>query len=269
PDSTKPHDRTLRVNTFMQSWKPYKYKLPRFMRNLTDAAERWGLRLEGIAFGREILRGMIMWYHSEASPQMRRLAAFSNATKCLKERHKAMTVGDFESIASKRSEPTHQEGKPNCQCDTCEAQRQQVGCKSPDACYARAEQFLNTLPTKWDPRGEHPEDYEKHLEPRKDDEWTYFDRRVTVSGHVSNAFRIFTTGNVCNDRWQPLTEDEEWITAEAATDGSCMYNGERNARAGAGVKLRTFAIEEEKSIRLPPYIEQSNQSGEMVAAKAA
>ncbi|KAI5890247.1 uncharacterized protein SCHCODRAFT_02467033, partial [Schizophyllum commune H4-8] len=269
PRATIPKDSALRVNPFMQTWKPYKHKLPRFMRNLTEAAEKWGLRLEGLAFSRDILRAMVMWYHCEASPRIRRLAVQSNATSCLKNKHRVMTVGDFERIAVKRSEPTHRLGDNGCLCEACTEMRRDVECLGPDDCYRRAEAFLDTLPPKWDPRGEHPEDYEEMLAPRKETGWTYFDRRVTTRGHVSDAFRIFTRGSVCNERLSvPTVFGERMTEVEAATDGSCINNGARDARAGAGVSFSSDTLED-LSLRLPVALEQSNQTGEMLAAKAA
>ncbi|KAH9907668.1 RNase H-domain-containing protein [Fomitopsis serialis] len=53
-----------------------------------------------------------------------------------------------------------------------------------------------------------------------------------------------------------------------ATDGSCYDNGSANARAGAG----GYAGEENEdnfSLRLPPEIPQSNQTGELVAVSEA
>ncbi|KAL1740805.1 ribonuclease H-like domain-containing protein [Schizophyllum fasciatum] len=268
PEATIPWDKELRINQFTQTWRPYKHRLPKFMRALTEAAEKWGLRPEGLAFSRQILCEMTMWYHCEADPSIRRLASHSNASKCLRLNHKLRTVGDFEALAAKRSEPTHRWGRNACACDACEEQRLERLCDTPDACYAKAEQFLDTLPPKWDPRGEHPEDYEDLLAPPEDRDWTYFDWRVTTYGSVSAIFRIFTEGVTCNARLTIPTEVGTERAVRAATDGSCLNNGERNARAGAGVCFETLGLDD-ISVRLPLNLEQSNQSGEMTAAKLA
>ncbi|RDX47934.1 ribonuclease H-like protein, partial [Lentinus brumalis] len=53
-----------------------------------------------------------------------------------------------------------------------------------------------------------------------------------------------------------------------ATDGSCARNGERNARAGAGIFFgENHALN--TSVRIPTCLEQSNQTGEAVAALIA
>ncbi|KAI5823619.1 hypothetical protein K523DRAFT_403630 [Schizophyllum commune Tattone D] len=129
----------------MQTWKPYKHKLLRFMRNLMEAAEKWGLGLEGLAFSRDILCVMVMWYHHKASLRIWRLAVQSNATSCLKNRHRLMTVGNFERMAVKRSEPTYRLGNNGCLCKACTEMRQDAECLGPDDCYRRAEAFLDTL----------------------------------------------------------------------------------------------------------------------------
>ncbi|KAJ7269120.1 hypothetical protein C8J57DRAFT_976937, partial [Mycena rebaudengoi] len=71
------------------------------------------------------------------------------------------------------------------------------GCMTPHSCFSKAKELLDTLPPKWDPRMQQPEDYEA---PPEDDEngWTTFDRRITTTGSIKEAFRIFTEGEVCN-----------------------------------------------------------------------
>ncbi|TFK92560.1 ribonuclease H-like protein [Polyporus arcularius HHB13444] len=53
-----------------------------------------------------------------------------------------------------------------------------------------------------------------------------------------------------------------------ATDGSCLYNGERRARAGAGVYVEGRQ-DLCRSFRLPEELEQSNQTGEITATLLA
>ncbi|KAL1661999.1 hypothetical protein GGF50DRAFT_35622, partial [Schizophyllum commune] len=276
PNNTIPQERDLRVSPFLQTCKNLerevqnKRKMPSFVRALLKTAKEQGVRLEGLAFSREILRKMPMWYHTYADRrQMNTLASKSKATECLKDGHKLRTVGDFEEMAAHRSEPEHRQRRRACACETCERYRNEDKCDFPDACFERAEQFLNTLPGKWDPRGEHPEDYEPQRDTRRRRrEQTHFDRAVTTRGELANAFRIFTEGTTCNRRLDMTMDDDGGEPEIVATDGSCINNGWANAQAGAGA----FFGENDprnQSVRLPKTVEQSNQAGEAIGTLLA
>ncbi|KAI0764253.1 hypothetical protein BD413DRAFT_440211, partial [Trametes elegans] len=270
-----PADAALRVNTFLQNWRPSCNHLPHELKGILKVAKKYGLRLEGRAFSRQILRSMPMWDHGVADrAKVRRLGSQSRATVCLRNVHKLMTVGDFEHFAAERGDPSHCRS-PRCTCDRCTSLRLENGCVDPDACLRRAEEFLDTLPQKWDPRGEHPEDHESALTTRAEELYEHvegrvevFDRRITTHGTIGDAFRLFTgPDDTCNrlpDIDTVLTEELTTV----ATDGSCLNNGERNAQAGAGV-YHGPNHPGNKSIRLPCELEQSNQSGEIVAALLA
>ncbi|KAH9890115.1 hypothetical protein C8Q73DRAFT_619887, partial [Cubamyces lactineus] len=267
-----PTAKALRINTFLQHWRPSRNRLPHELKSILKVAKKYGLRLEGRAFSRQILRSMPMWDHAEADKaKVRRLGSQSRATACLKNTHKLITVGDFERFAAERDDPDHNRN-PQCACDRCISLKLEDGCVEPDACYRRADEFLNTLPQKWDPRGEHPEDHESALTKGAEELYKHaegrceiFNRCVTTHGTIGDAFRLFTgPGDVCNN----LPEMNTVLTGElttVATDGSCLNNGERNARAGAGV-YHSPNHPKNLSVRLPISLEQSNQSGEIIAA---
>ncbi|KAL1740923.1 hypothetical protein HDZ31DRAFT_46498 [Schizophyllum fasciatum] len=275
PVAEIPKDESLRMNTFLQTWSPYKppKMVPGFIRALTSCAKKYRLRLECLAPCRDMIRAMPMWYHRFADARVRTLAAFSNASKCLRDKHKVRRVGDFEHLAAQRTAPDHELDNAECVCDACTYERETHGCEHPDDCYARAEAFLDTLPSKWDPRGEHAEDYEAENKPALDENlqgnWETFDWKITAHGHLGEAFRVFTSGEVQNERVHLDVTEGRGQPQLAATDGSCLHNGERNAQAGAGVYLEGLREEDQYSIRLPTNVEQSNQAGEMLAVMAA
>ncbi len=95
-----------------------------------------------------------------------------------------------------------------------------------------------------------------------------FDRRVTTRGGIGDAFRVFTTGEVCNELPNMSITTTHLQTEIVATDGSCIRNGQADAQAGAGV---FFGPDHPKnlSVRLPPSLLQSNQTGEAVATLLA
>ncbi|KAL1684244.1 hypothetical protein EV122DRAFT_200122, partial [Schizophyllum commune] len=273
PKATIPKDVSLRMNPFLQTWDPYQEKgklIPPYIHSIITAAKEYGLRLECLAPSRAIIRDMPMWYHTYADPKIRTMASQSNASLCLRENHKARTVRDFEEIAARRTAPDHDRARRTCECEECAHLRLNIGCDDPDACYTRANEFLNTLPQKWDPRGEHPEDYENENSAPEEHGWTAFDRGVVTHGTISDAFRIFTSGEVDNDRIEASMDPKDSPPQRVATDGSCTNNGERDARAGAGVYLEGLDEEEGQwSIRLPSTLQQSNQAGEMLAVLVA
>ncbi|TRM62020.1 hypothetical protein BD626DRAFT_404894, partial [Schizophyllum amplum] len=284
PKAEVPQAKELRINPFLQTWQPYKRAhapkvagtngkakaIPPFLHKLIDCAERFGLRLECLAPSRSIIRNMPMWYHIHANQRMRSLAAYSKATRCLRDQHRLRTVGDFEETAARRGDPRHEFDLSSCECSECEHVRTSFGCENPDACFERAEKFLDTLPGKWDPRGEHPEDHRALNEAPEVEEWTAFDRDVVTTGHIGNTFRIFTDGPLENERLYLPLNDAAQAPQLAATDGSCLNNGERDAQAGAGVYLEgKEGANGEYGIHLPPCLEQSNQTGEMLAIMVA
>ncbi|KAF5366405.1 hypothetical protein D9758_009730 [Tetrapyrgos nigripes] len=147
----------------------------------------------------------------------------------------------------------------------------------------RVKELLDTLPGKWDPRKEQPEDYEPRNPPASDDkDIIMFDTRVTTNGSITDTFWVFIEGITCNET--PDTKQHDGLAINpvtVATDGSCLENGRLDAKAGAGVffgendhrnsSLRLpnhlYRIEADRIMQTP--LEQSNQTGEVVAIKFA
>lgn len=98
--------KSLRVNMFLQSWKPMTTAIPTRLKETFKTTKKYGLRREGIAFSRDILRDMPIWQHGEADPKLHRLN-HSIASKCLHDNHKVLTVGDTEYIANLASDAGH------------------------------------------------------------------------------------------------------------------------------------------------------------------
>ncbi|KAH9853636.1 hypothetical protein C2E23DRAFT_713248, partial [Lenzites betulinus] len=273
PKDCKVKDISHRVNPFLQHWKPSKRALPPELRSMITAATRYGLRPEGLAFARITLRRMPMWDHCETDATViHRLAARSAVTTCLRHKHRLLTVGDFETFAANLNDPTHHPVQ-NCVCATCERLITEGRCAYPHRCLTRAKAFLDALPPKWDPRREHPEDYEDaQTHDRLTEgvtEGQLFDRTVTTHGGVGNIFRLFTDPHpTCNSILDMRLQGDGLSELTLATDGSCLNNGERSARAGSGVFVGD-GDPRNKSIRLPSTLNQSNQTGEAVATYIA
>ncbi|KAF5343921.1 hypothetical protein D9758_012103 [Tetrapyrgos nigripes] len=273
---------TIKQNCFLQSWltssSARSTQVPE-LRRMISVGQKYGLRIEGLAFTRSILRAMPIWHHIQADPRIRRLTN-SQASRCLMEKHKVLTVGQAEDIAapvvSITDQSTPHQRNDRCQCRDCQELRQRDSCTHPHQCMLRAEELLDTLPQKWDPRAEQPEDYEKEPdEDVREENTEVFDYRISTNGDLSDIFRIFTddadtSNEVLIRKIAPGNEESEKIVA---TDGSCTNNGQEDARAGAGV-FYGHGDPTNQSIRLPKRAEnvkiiQSNQAAELVAAMKA
>ncbi|KAF5344335.1 hypothetical protein D9758_013247 [Tetrapyrgos nigripes] len=279
-------DQRIKVNPLLQTWKTsppkhLKTAAATDLHKLITSVKEFGIRQEGIAFSRLAMREMPIWYHRHAEKKIRQLN-HSAASECLRSNHKMITVGQAEELAARLHDQNHHPDNL-CLCPQCIYISSRFNCIHPHACMLRAKDLLDTLPQKWDPRHIQPEDHEPDKAPETESkDTTIFDPRVTVIGSLSDTFRIFTEGDVCNDL-PDLTPNQELTiqTTTVATDGSCTDNGRKNARAGAGV---FFGENDDRnqSIRLPGHLykktgahiiqlplEQSNQTGEVVAVKVA
>ncbi len=273
PKDCKPRLAELRHNPFLQKWKPKLRGLPDELKCMLSVAKKYGVRLEGLAFSRTILSAMPMWDHIYADKiKLGRLSVPSKLLTCLQQAHKARTVADFMRLAEILGGNSHRP-RLSCGCEGCTRLRTTEGCLNPHLCCLRARAMLDTLPSKWDPRRRQPEDYEdRQMDELRanlpSSELIPFDRTITTHGDLGHAFRIFTDGESASNCETPMVLDEASAVITVATDGSCINNGEKNAQAGAGI----FVAEGHRlneSFRLPEGVEQTNQTGEVVATLLA
>lgn len=110
--------------------------------------------------------------------------------------------------------------------------------------------LLEKLPPKWNPLARQPEDFEEapnapeNEDPTEPERTIPFNPRITEKGDLKDAIRIFTSGKSCKTTQEQPTE---WVGSENGhdeilpeskdvyTDGGCMHNGDKNAKAGVGV----------------------------------
>ncbi|KAJ3978667.1 hypothetical protein F5890DRAFT_1393221, partial [Lentinula detonsa] len=232
PNSERKVDPAVRVNIFLQSWQTYQNKnqIPR-LKTLTDTAKKYGLRIEGIAFSRVILRNMPIWYHREADPLIRSMNS-TKASVCLRTKHKIRTVGETVDLTTKIQDEAHTQSSV-CECTGCNEIRAKWKCEHPHGCANQAKKLLDTLPPKWDPRSELPEDYQGEYKTSREENRNNikpFDKRITTAGSISDIFRIFTDPDTKTTNQLPNLKEPAEILEDvvAATDGSCENNGEEN-----------------------------------------
>ncbi|THU93739.1 hypothetical protein K435DRAFT_669691, partial [Dendrothele bispora CBS 962.96] len=158
--------------------------------------------------------------------------------KCLRSKHKLQTVGEAEGLAAPLIEMNGKQSshRPNnqCNCRDCTEIREVTNCEHPHFCMVRSQELLDTLPPKWDPHVEQPEDYEGNFDniPR------LRGYRLTTTGGLSEFFQVFTDRNhtPSNDTYiRRIKMNNNINLSTVATDGSCINNGQDTASTGAGI----------------------------------
>ncbi|KAJ3824667.1 hypothetical protein F5880DRAFT_1479747, partial [Lentinula raphanica] len=260
-------DEWSRINIFLQSWKTAKKDLPKDIRDMLKVAKKNNLRLEGIAFSRDIVRSMPIWLHTKVENV--RKTHNSKECRCLREKHKVSTVGDAEQLAKVTRFQNHKR-RSNCRCGECKKAREEHGCTAPFKCMTKAMDLIRALPPKWNPLSKLPEDFEPEELPKTDDKNSeFFDWRISTKGTLADAFRIFTEGaevhEIPTTQWDPNPDSPE---IEVYTDGSCQNTTEEGPQAGAGIHFPDENIPD-RSIKIPSSLKQTNQTGEIIGIKEA
>ncbi|KAH8071050.1 hypothetical protein BXZ70DRAFT_862950, partial [Cristinia sonorae] len=212
----------------------------------------------------EVLRAWPIWYHKQAKPQIRAMNHYADS-KCLREKHKMRTAGEAENLARGLTGRDHR-NSDECECEICMEMEAKYHCERPHSCMTRAKKLLDTLPGKWDPRLAVSNPDEGNEDEQEDErQIPQFKPNIITATQLTDVFRIFTQGRVFNSLGEiPKQRQNEAGRITIATDGSCADNGDDDARAGAGGYIsvndpRNFAI------KIPDSLEQSNQTGELIA----
>ncbi|KAK6988349.1 hypothetical protein R3P38DRAFT_2454366, partial [Favolaschia claudopus] len=187
-------------NVFLQSWTSARTELPKDLNDLMKVALERDVKMEGLAFSREVMRSLPIWYHIRSTAKR---GIFNRGTQveCLKRRHKVLTVvsvGEAEALARRLDVQGHR-SRSDCVCQSCTLTRTVcAGCSSPHACFTKARALLNTLPEsepdKWNPLVPQPEDYEGEAEqtlPQTGENQQLFPVKITDGSGLTGAFRIF------------------------------------------------------------------------------
>jgi len=152
PATERSVSREVQCNIFMQElWiRLHGKAAPQSMCSLLETSKRFGARIEGLSFLRDILQSMPIWYHWDADPKIRRLN-HSKASKCLRTNHNINPVEEMECLAAILNNREHVHDA-NCLCTGCtEVDEQNIDCDNPHECILRAGRTMDTLPKKWNP----------------------------------------------------------------------------------------------------------------------
>ena len=159
----------------------------------------------------------------------------------------------------------------------CDEDRRVLQCNHPEICAATAQQVVQQLLPKWDPRVKPTRDELtltrrrkkrnlKHIRRRKG---VLFDPTVTTRGEISETFRVFTDLDQLSEMpaHRPDGGPSEYERVTVHTDGSCLDNGTENARCGSGIY---FGQNDDRNtaVRVPGSA-LTNQIGEIVAVMVA
>ncbi|KAJ3749695.1 hypothetical protein DFH05DRAFT_1457443 [Lentinula detonsa] len=79
-----------RINILLQSWNTKTSKLPKDLKDMIGIAKKYGTRLEGLAFSKEIMKEMPAWHHIEAAETGH--LHKEKQSKCLRENHEVKSV---------------------------------------------------------------------------------------------------------------------------------------------------------------------------------
>lgn len=272
-------DHLAKLNTFLQQWNVARTKLPKRLNELLAIAKETNVSFQALKPSRELLNKLPAWYHLGAK-RFLKAAPNSKAGRCLRENHKVCTMSDLYRVVERQRQQTgvpiearHRNSK-RCKCAACKEDRAN-NCRHPYQCFMTAKAIKKEVEnSKWDPEYiQTPSDNltltrhrkERNVQAREHNGFITFDPSITTDGSIAHGFRIFTEkGAQCRDpaiRPKGIVLNNERTLAY--TDGSCLNNGDNDARAGSGV---FFGPGDQRNIaaRLPGQ-NQTNNAGEIIA----
>jgi ribonuclease HI len=167
-----------------------------------------------------------------------------------------------------------------CACRECRDDRES-GCQDPERCRKKGLKFLLAIKDKWRPKLEtidedtedftYPDDQEEKQTDEREgrlEKRLFRDRIETKT--IKDGFRIFADLTDLSSVAPRIHQRSQVVGARPTpsivvyTDGSCVNNGDLDAKAGAGVWFGRDNPRNLKS-RVPEHIPQSNNSGEALA----
>jgi exonuclease III len=254
PASEERIDEKMRQNPLLQTWstfRGYQRRVCPFIRELISTAENYGMRLEALDVPQSTADMMPIWLHKQADQRARRLALSKEAV-CLRENHEIRTTGEMRRFAAKANQPGHKKRK-NCTCDACKLARTAHQCSAPSACIEKANEIISTLPEKWNPLSEHPNQPEMMIYTEEADEQrkngirgpgkaepVLFERFPEPKNpSVNDALRVFTTGKTPQTNLTRRTIAENQGPQRVTIHTFCANAGERDAKATAGIVYST------------------------------
>lgn len=265
-------------NPFTQKWKVNlaHRDLPENLRQMTRTAYKYRTGVVATSISRELKLKMPYWYHIGNVPKLKSRYGDPHG-ECQRTVHNIYTVKDMYEHAIKHNSEGCSKRK-NCKCDLCRDDRER-GCPDPTRCRKNAVSKLDNLGAAWDPRRD-TEEAEAREEARRVALGPPPAGYVRVLQDLSSpttpegAVRIFTKPRDSDAPMTPTAGATESATqtngntVEVYTDGSCHNNGTADAQCGSGLWYAE-GDERNTSARIGPPLEQTNNTGELVAVLLA
>ncbi|KAF8911724.1 hypothetical protein CPB85DRAFT_1511645 [Mucidula mucida] len=204
------------TNIFLQTWDSVKSDLPSDVKRMLKVAREVNLTLDGLDITPEVKRSLPIWLHQGWAPDNNRRTNDEKA-RCLQAAHKVLTTGDAQDVAEGRDERL-------------------VGCEDTAACQRRAQQLLDALDPKWDPRTPSaPNDRPANADEAENE----FPRHVTPVSDVADLFRVFAKGKDLRGAEAHVVKDV--AEAEPPVHKNACIALERNKLSddGVGVWFKT------------------------------
>jgi len=182
--------------------------------------------------------------------------------------HKALTVGEIETLADALLNPEHN-GDPNCLCNECTESGDTMGCENPHRCFQKAAELLNLLPPKWHPKSILVEEEGIIVDETDTDETkrVNFNKNLETTGTLKEIFRIFTEGETSNTL-PIIRNDDEQAQNITLRSTACILGQNEDKRLGAAVYHQDDSTKNLR-LRLNPPENQAETYAELeIMAKA-
>lgn len=260
-------------------------KLPPDIARTLNIARKHNVRIEAEALTLTQRRELPIWMHVGKPPKRRD----NNMPKmrCLREIHEVKTTGDMQLQEILYEKEAHDAGNAQCECDSCTYYRD-LGCRNPDGCYQAAERSIAEINEKFnpwepdfptEPKTTNPQRRERNEQPQSNVSQrgkVSVDTTVYAPRSLWDAFRVFAVGDQTHDtvpdanlsRHIPNEPQHTRNLVTVWTDGSCLHNGDTNARAGYGMWFGQNDPRNEGG-RVNTNLPQTNNVGEMLAVLLA
>ena len=195
-----------RINTFLQSWRPNKSKLPQELKEMLKTAEEFNVKIKTLKPTKDLQNALPIWFYKGGNGLLNVLYSYKEA-KCLRTKHKIITTGQLNAIALETS--NNHKARKNCPCNTCKAIRDKTKCKNPHSCQIAVRKMINTLNPKWNPNTIYSND-NLDLTPRRirankeaetQNNPIIFNPKISTN-KIKQMFRIFTEEIMKNQNQQ-------------------------------------------------------------------
>ncbi|KAG2337918.1 hypothetical protein BDR05DRAFT_894463, partial [Suillus weaverae] len=228
---------------------------------MIKTAKKHNIRWETTSVDSVLLRQLPAWFHIGATSELNKLNN-NLYVCCLMKNHKAITVGQIESIANRQLSSHHK--NKNCQCDHCISDHDSLSCAKPFKCKKLACEILQCILPKWnlntvchkfnpDLSDKQHTSNEKALKTRDE---VLFDPRLPMENCAEDKFRVFVKSgppSISPASQAPPPRDAQTETLTAVIDSAYHIDQDGEHVSGAGIWINNQDLRN-KQLRLPDQL---------------